>query len=131
MTDSIVVALITGGFGTLTAAITTAGLIISRKARDAALLAVRKVDVVHDQAVENWSVSRANHETLTKVIENTDGNVRRLVATKDAEAAERERLARLEGFREGQVSVMEKKRRASDHENPADVLPVDDKEPSE
>ncbi|HEY2848367.1 MAG TPA: hypothetical protein VGI97_00690 [Gemmatimonadaceae bacterium] len=127
MTDAVAMALISGGFGTITAAITTVGAVISRKARDAAREAARKVDEVRDQAVENGAVSKANHITLTKVIENTDGNVRKLQEAWEAEALRRESEAWAAAYEAGRLAEISKNRRKTDML----PLPANDEEPKE
>jgi gas vesicle protein len=114
MTDPVALAIIQGGFGVIIATVTTVGAIISRKARDAAREAARKVDEVRDQAVENGAMSKANHVTLTKVIEQTDGNVRKLQEMWAEEARRRESEAWAAAFEAGRLAEMTKNRRKTD-----------------
>jgi rubrerythrin len=136
MTDAVAIALIAGGFGAISATVTTVGAVISAKARAAAEeaakkagTAIEKVEEVHGQAVENWSISQANHDTLTKVVANTDGNVRKLQEAWAAEAQRRETAAWAAAFEAGRRAEMTKSRRATDVlPEPA---PVNDDEPKE
>jgi len=127
MTDVVTVAIISGAFGTLSVAITTIGAVISRKAQREAKAAKEKIEVVHEQAKDNWQISAKNYETLTKVVENTNGNVERLQEEWAKEAKRREEAAWHFAFEAGRRAEMEKKRRVTDLAHP----PVNDDEPKE
>lgn len=127
MTDAVAIALITGGFGAITTVVTTVGTIISRKARDAALVAAKKVDEVRAQAKENGDISKANYATLTEVAKNTDGNVKKLQEAWAAEARRREDAAWTAAFEAGRRAEMKKLRRATD----PPVESVNEEEPRE
>lgn len=109
MTDAVATALIMGGFGTLTAAVGVVGRVITRKVEGAA------------------KISQANHDTLTKVVANTDGNVRKLQDAWEKEAQRRESLAWAEAFEAGRRAEMTKRRRATD----VLAIPANDEEPRE
>jgi uncharacterized membrane protein len=137
MTDTVAVALIAGGFGALTTAITTVGTIISRKTQKAAQAAaaqaktaVVKVEEVHDQAKENWQMSHANYEKLEAVQKQTDGNVKKLQEAWAEEARRRETAAWQAAFEAGRRAEMTKSRRATDALAVAPAT-VNDDEPKE
>lgn len=127
MTDTVELALIAGIFGAINTAISTVGSILSRKAQkeakaaaENAKAALTKVDNVHDQAMENFNISQANHATLSKVVENTDGNVTKMRQDLEREAQRRAQ----EAFEAGRRAEMTKNRRATDP-------PVNDDTPKE
>lgn len=111
MTDAVAIALIAGGFGTMNVTVAAVGRIISRKVQEAA------------------RISMANHETLTKVVANTDGNVTKLQEAWAEEARRRETAAWQAAFEAGRRAEMEKKRRATDVLDEPE--PVNDDEPKE
>lgn len=108
MTEPVEVALITGMCAAVPA--TIAALASYRRAGRAE----RKVDAVHGQALENWTVSHANHETLAKVAAQTDGNVKKLQEVFEEDARRREAAARSAGYEAGRRAEMTKRRRATD-----------------
>lgn len=127
MTDAVTIALITSVFGAITTTVTTVGTIISRKARDAAREASKKVDEVHGQAVANWKVSHENQQRIEQVQRQTDGNVSKLHELWAEEARRRESVAWKVAFEAGRRAEMQKTRRATD---PIPV-PTNDEEPKE
>lgn len=127
MTDTVELALIAGIFGSINVAISTVGSILSRKAQreakaaaDNAKAALTQVGNVHSQALENFNISQANHATLSKVVENTDGNVTKMRQDLEREAQRRAQ----EAFEAGRRAEITKNRRATDP-------PVNDDTPKE
>jgi predicted Rossmann-fold nucleotide-binding protein len=107
MTDAVAIAWITGGFGTLTAAMTTVTAYISRKTRILAKEAVDKVEEVHGQAIQN-------HDAMTKVISSADGNIKTVLEEMGKAAAERAKATWQEGYNAGCLACTNKTRRATD-----------------
>ena len=93
MTDTVAVALISGAFGSLTAAISVATLIVARRAK---------------------KQSETNHQTLESVVRNTNGNVEKLQQEWAKEARRREEAAWQAAFEAGRRAEMTKNRRATD-----------------